>query len=115
MTREEFDKLLCHRIDAVNSIVAAKGEEYAEDKKDRLEHFTYMGRLLGTNEFDSWRGCWIKHYARYFKAVEACMEDPGYIPPADIGDKNVTDMIIYLILGEALLKERRSQQNEVKI
>ena len=100
MTNAEFNKLLNARIDKIKAVLEKKAGEYAQEE-DRLYNFKVAADMSNvTPEISCWHFL-TKHLV--------CVRDLAYgLLPAkpEIIDEKIGDAINYLILLEALLRER---------
>ena len=100
MDNNLFNIILCQRIDTIKSTLKRKADEYAQDE-DRLYNFKVAARMDDTTPENI---CWeflLKHLV--------CVHDlaKGKLEAApEIIDEKIGDAINYLILLEALLKEK---------
>ncbi len=102
MKSEEFNRILEERIASIKGTLAKKADEYVQGN-DRLYNFRRAGKINGTSPEAALWGMATKHLV----SVVDLIEDAG------IGirhtneriDEKIGDMINYLILLEALLKE----------
>ncbi len=98
MTTEEFEDILEERLFQIRRTLSAKAAEYATD--DRLHNFKVAARVNNTTPARALWGMFTKHLVSVIDMVE------GRIEPTDkLVDEKVGDMINYLILLEAVLKE----------
>ena len=108
MDQGTFDKLLERRMEKMNNVLAAKGQEYGG--VDRLHNFKIaanIGNKTITPEQALW-GMLRKHLVSVIDMIDDTARDiPASIPRID--DK-IGDTINYMVLLEALLVERISQR-----
>lgn len=110
MKTEEFNKLLEERIEKTKLILANKANEYASGG-DRLYNFKEAARKLNITPEKALQGIKIKHDVSVDDLIQWAEGSPEKLTEEIINEK-IGDSINYLILLEALLKERLL--NEVK-
>jgi hypothetical protein len=99
MDSDVFDIILKQRLEKISSTLKLKANEYA--KVDRLYNFKRAGKILNQSPDQALIGMFMKHLVCVLDMVESDQDFPDeYI------DEKVGDAINYLILLEALLKER---------
>lgn len=99
MTHDEFDKLLERRIELITDVLASKACEYA-DGEDRLYNFKRAARIGETTPAKALKGMLLKHLVCVFDLIDLEASNTKLI------DEKLGDTINYLILLEALLKEK---------
>src|SRR4030043_803807 len=104
MNTEEFNKLLEERIEKTREILGRKASEYASDE-DRLYNFREAGRQLKITPEKALQGIKIKHDVSVDDLIDMTAKNDLKITIELINEK-IGDSINYLILLEALLKER---------
>lgn len=103
MTEKEFQDVLTTRLTKIKETLSSKAEEYATDN-DKLHNFNVGARLTGqTRERVLW-GFAIKHYISFLDILDSL--DKGKLPTEAIVDEKIGDLINYLVLVEASLKDR---------
>lgn len=103
MTEKEFQDVLTTRLTKIKETLSSKAEEYATDN-DKLHNFNVGARLTGqTREKVLW-GFAIKHYISFLDILDSL--DKGKLPTEAIVDEKIGDLINYLVLVEASLKDR---------
>jgi len=115
MKPKKFNKLLDASIERIRDTLAAKSSEYARDS-DKLYNFKRTGERRRKTPEEALMGMAEKHYTTIediVEKIEAENQKRGlhFIarPPfltRKILDEKITDGINYLILLEALIKER---------
>ena len=103
MNSQQFNSILANRIACINRTLATKAQEYAIG--DRLYNFKRAAGMLNTTPQKALLGMMAKHLVSVLDLIE------GSIPatPAMV-DEKLGDMINYLILLEAILKEKEGKQ-----
>lgn len=103
MTEKEFQDVLTTRLTKIKETLSSKAEEYATDN-DKLHNFNVGARLTGqTRERVLW-GFAIKHYISFLDILDSL--DKGKLPTERLVDEKIGDLINYLVLVEASLKDR---------
>lgn len=117
MNIEMFSKLLEYRIELMRSVLAAKSAEYST-QADKLHNFKRAGQMLQCTPEKALIGMWTKHIISILDIVdkiEVINQEAGLVfnvKPEGLGiteamiEEKLGDAINYLILLEALLKER---------
>jgi len=106
MNTEEFDSIVTNRCTAISEILASKAKEYAT--ADRLHNFKEAGRIQGLVPEKALKGMTIKHTICINDMIDECQAGTFDRTIPYIQEK-LGDEINYLILLEALLIERRNQ------
>ena len=105
MTEQDFDTILNERIESIKSVLKRKASEYAMSS-DRLHNFKVAALIKDeTPELALW-GMAIKHLVSVIDLIDSveCHRTACY--SAERVNEKIGDLINYLILLEALLKER---------
>ena len=103
MRHETFDKLLKERLQKIESVLGTKAREYAS-AADRLHNFKRSAAIMGESPSQVCIGFFVKHLTSVLDMVEANANSVVHEDAAI--DEKVGDAINYLILLEAILKER---------
>ena len=103
MKAEEFDKVVQERLGKIEALLLAKRAEYAPEGGDRLHNFKRAGKMLGITPEQALIGMWTKHV---ISILDICDRVDTKLPSKDMVDEKLGDAINYLILLEAMLKER---------
>lgn len=118
MQNKEFDKVLKRRIALIRKILQQKGDEYAGDK-DRLHNFKRAAEIDETTPEAALKGMWLKQLVSVLDIIKKITDENKKIglnfvlSPEHVNvtqklvDEKIGDAINYLILLEALIKERR--------
>lgn len=107
MTGEDFAALLDRRIEHIRSTLIRKASEYASNT-DRLHNFKAAAAMLRTTPASALIGFLAKHLVSIFDLVE---EQRQGVVRQDLDimvDEKIGDAINYLILLEAVMKEKKS-------
>jgi len=103
MTEQEFQEVLNARLIKIKETLSSKAKEYATDM-DKLHNFNVGARLTGqTRERVLW-GFALKHYISFLDILDGL--DKGKLPSEAMVDEKVGDLINYLVLVEASIKDR---------
>lgn len=100
MDTAAFNKVVDRRIQRVRDILMAKAKEYAIG--DRLYNFKRAATILGTTPEKALAGMFMKHLVSVLDLVEGSTE-----ATEAMADEKIGDAINYLILLDAIFKERR--------
>lgn len=99
MSAEEFDKILQERIEQMQLILGNKSKEYAQDG-DRLFNFRLAASINDTTMSVALWGMATKHLVSVMDLVM------GRLPVSNaMVNEKIGDLINYLVLLEAILKE----------
>ena len=104
MNIEKFSKLLEYRIELMRSVLAAKSAEYSTTE-DKLHNFKRAADMLQCTPERALIGMWSKHIISILDIVNK-VDNNIALPPIDLLEEKIGDAINYLILLEALVKER---------
>src|SRR5690554_3448085 len=99
MNNTEFEKILDTRIKAIRETLAGKAKEYASE--DRLYNFKRAAEIDQTTPENALKGMWLKHVVSVLDLISGKLE----LSEKTINEK-LGDSINYLILLEAVLKEK---------
>jgi len=103
MTQENFDAILENRIATMRSTMASKSKEYAKGS-DKLYNFKRAAQIERATPEKAWLGMWMKHIVSIIDIVES----PENVPVTLLEEK-IGDSVNYLVLLEAMQKERIAQ------
>jgi hypothetical protein len=104
MKHKAFNKLLEKRIELIRKVLEEKCEEYSRND-DKLYNFKEAGRTDNvTPEHALWGMC-LKQRVSVSDIVKDI--DSGKIPSDKLLNEKIGDVINYMILLEALIKERK--------
>lgn len=99
MTDQQFNIIINNRISSINTILKRKGEEYSTND-DRLHNFKVAARINNSTPEKALWGMATKHLISIIDLIN------GKNHTQNIIDEKIGDMINYLILLEAILKEK---------
>lgn len=108
MKNSDFDKLVQQVFQRVKEIGTTKGREYASSD-DRLANFKREAERLGLDPLTVWHVYASKHWdaiSTFVKDVQADNE----VALSEPIDGRYTDLLVYALLGLALLKERGAKK-----
>lgn len=104
MDNATFSSLLKERLIKITKTLASKGEEYS-DETDRLYNFKRAAMMdEGETPERALKGMWKKHLVSVFDIIDDL--DYEVLPSEELLNEKIGDSINYLILLEALIKER---------
>ena len=104
MKHEDFAKLLQRRLQLIDSILGVKAREYAS-AADRLHNFKRSAAITGEAPAQVCVGFFVKHLTSILDMVDANANN--VIHSEAVIDEKLGDAINYLILLEAILKEKQ--------
>ncbi len=120
MKSADFDRLLEKRIQLTKEVLASKNKEYASDGEDRLHNFKRAANMLGCTPEKALVGMWTKHIISILDMVDdiekrnkkftgLCVFVTNFREKRrfkKLVEEKIGDAVNYLILLEALIKER---------
>ena len=95
-----FNEVVDRRLRRVQNVLRAKAKENANG--ERLYNFKRAATILGTTPERALAGMFMKHLVSVLDLIEGSTE-----PTSAMVDEKIGDAINYLILLEAIFKERR--------
>jgi len=107
MNQEKFDEILERRIELIRSVLSRKRAEYAPGGGDRLHNFKRAANMLSCSPERALVGMLSKHLVSILDMVDA-IDQRGEFPLWELVEEKIGDSINYLILIEAMIKERIS-------
>jgi formaldehyde-activating enzyme involved in methanogenesis len=108
MTAQEFDILVQQRVQKVQQTLVVKGKEYRRNN-DPLHNFRVAAKINNTTEEKALWGFAVKHYVSFLDILNDI--ERGILPKEEVVDEKIGDLINYLILCEASIKEKINNQN----
>lgn len=108
MNNEDFNILLTKRLNTIEAVLRNKAKEYATDD-DRLHNFKRAARIAECTPAQALKGMWLKHLVSVFDIIDD--QAKGKNPDHAYIDEKLGDAINYLILLEAILKEKLMGEN----
>ena len=103
MTAEEFDQLVENRCNKIGKTLIEKGKEYRRNN-DPLHNFRVAAKVNNTTEEKALWGFAVKHYVSFLDILNDI--ERGFLPAEEVVDEKIGDLINYLILCEASIKEK---------
>jgi hypothetical protein len=103
MTKNEFDDLVERRCNLIGATLIAKGKEYIRND-DPLHNFNVGAQLGKTTREKALWGFALKHYVSFMDILDDIEKD--VLPTEHMIDEKIGDLINYLILCEASIKDR---------
>jgi len=100
MSPEQFKVIFESRLEKIREIEELKGKQYSR-RGDRFSHFKDEGDIIP--ELSLWY-MWHKHIT-YTKYIIEDIEQ-GILPSEEMLNEIITDMMIYPVLLEGLIRER---------
>lgn len=107
MTEEQFDDLVKARCSKIGSTLVEKGKEYRRNN-DPLHNFRVAAKVQNTTEEKALWGFAVKHYVSFLDILNDI--EKGFLPKEEVIDEKIGDLINYLILCEASIKEKINNQ-----
>ena len=110
MKHNMFEKILNRRIELTKSVLASKNVEYASDS-DKLHNFKRACKMIGCSPEKALIGMATKHFISILDIVDKIDSNKNYVAKSSVEviakvEEKIGDAINYLILLEALIKER---------
>ena len=105
MILEDFKILTVERFRACLDLMCGKKNDEYSRNNDKLHNFKVAGRILNQTPEQALVGMWLKHLVSVFDIVD----DLPNLPPDETLNEKITDSINYLVLLEALIKERKRE------
>lgn len=108
MTNEQFNAMLSSRLEKSESILGKKAAEYA--RGDRLSNFKRAAAALQCSPEQACINFWMKHVVSILDMVND-IEEVKPSASMEMWEEKIGDAINYLILLEALVKDRHEPQS----
>jgi len=105
MELEDFKILTVERFRACLDLMCGKKNEEYSRNNDKLHNFKTAAMIRNSTPEDALIGMWLKHLVSVFDIVD----DLPKLPDNSILEEKITDSINYLVLLEALIKEREGK------
>jgi hypothetical protein len=105
MSEEQFDALVHDRTVMIKRTLVQKGKEYRRNN-DPLHNFRVAAKVGNTTEEKALWGFATKHYVSFLDMLNDI--EQGKFPAEAYVDEKIGDLINYLILCEASIKEKIS-------
>lgn len=103
MTEGQFDEIVNHRCNKIAKTLVEKGKEYRRNN-DPLHNFRVAAKVQNTTEEKALWGFAVKHYVSFLDILNDI--EKGLLPKEEVVDEKIGDLINYLILCEASIKEK---------
>ena len=103
MTEEQFDQIVESRLKSIKQTLIEKGKEYRRNE-DPLHNFNRASEISGQSREKVLWGFALKHYVSFLDMLDDMEQD--FIPSEDKVNEKIGDLINYLILAEASIKDR---------
>lgn len=103
MTETQFDALVLNRCIKTKETLVEKGKEYRRNN-DPLHNFRVAAKVQNTTEEKALWGFAVKHYVSFLDIINDI--EQGRLPKEEVVDEKIGDLINYLILCEASIKEK---------
>ena len=109
ITEEQFDTLVDTRCMQIKNTLSVKAKEYRRNN-DPLHNFRVAAKVGNTTEEKALWGFATKHYVSFLDMLNDTEE--GNLPTFAYVDEKIGDLINYLILCEASIKEKITNNNK---
>lgn len=103
MTAEQFEDIVSQRLAKTQITLIKKGKEYRRNN-DPLHNFRVAAKVNNTTEEKALWGFAVKHYVSFLDILNDI--ERGLLPAEEVVDEKIGDLINYLILCEASIKEK---------
>jgi hypothetical protein len=103
ITEEEFDSIVHDRTVMIKRTLSVKAKEYRRNN-DPLHNFRVAAKVGNTTEEKALWGFATKHYVSFLDILNDI--EQGKLPTFEYVDEKIGDLINYLILCEASMKEK---------
>ena len=108
MTEEQFDRLVEERLNSTKQTLIIKGKEYRRNN-DPLHNFNVAAQLGKTTREKALWGFALKHYVSFMDILDDI--EKNNLPTDELISEKIGDLINYLILCEASIKEKIKENN----
>lgn len=109
MNEEEFEGYVENILDRITDTLIVKGKEYSRND-DRLHNFNVGAKITETTREQVLDGFFLKHYISYRDMLKDM--EGGKLPTIEYLEEKIGDMLIYLILFEASVKQKIYESRE---
>jgi hypothetical protein len=103
MTEQEFDALVEKRLDLTREVLIIKAKEYRRNS-DPLHNFNMASKLNNTTREKALWGFATKHLVSFLDMLDDI--EKNKLPQREYVEEKIGDLINYLILCEASIKDR---------
>ena len=100
MTIEKMDEVVQEQLIYCKSLLVKKGNEYADEKLDRLQAFKTAAKLQGITPEQALAGMMCKHTVSVYDMIAAGSSD------LTMWEEKITDHINYLLLLKCLIMDK---------
>jgi len=107
MDAKRFDAIVSDTLEAVRQTLRLKGDEYA--RGDRFSNFRKIAGLMDITPEKAAYGLVSKHFVALGDFVSDL--DAGRLQPAGRWDEKLLDVIAYMCILRAMIKERLEQSS----
>ena len=111
MTRDFFEAVLAHRIALINKGLTNKNREYAT-AENPMHNFDRAAEVLRQSPEKCLVGFWMKHIISILDMVDSNLD--MILPTGERIEEKIGDAINYLIILEAMLRQRLNLEGEEK-
>jgi hypothetical protein len=103
MTEKNFDKIVENRISMIKQTLSIKGKEYRRNDNP-LHNFERGATISNTSREKVLFGFMLKHFISFIDILNDI--EKGTLPKEEVVDEKIGDLINYLILCEASIKDK---------
>jgi len=103
MKDKEFQEILQQRLKKIEQTLGQKAKEYAAEG-DKLHNFNVGARITGQIREKVLWGFALKHYISFMDILDDM--ELGKLPSEAMVDEKIGDLINYLVLVEASIKDK---------
>jgi hypothetical protein len=107
MKEKEFEQILQQRLKKIEETLGNKAKEYAAEG-DKLHNFNVGARMTGQIRERVLWGFALKHYISFMDILDDM--ELGKLPSEGMVDEKIGDLINYLVLVEASIKDKINKQ-----
>ena len=103
MEEKDFQRVLTQRLQKIEQTLGQKAKEYAAEG-DKLHNFNVGARITGQIREKVLWGFALKHYISFMDILDDM--ELGKLPSEAMVDEKIGDLINYLVLVEASIKDK---------
>ena len=107
MKEQEFQEVLQQRLKKIEQTLSQKAKEYAAEG-DKLHNFNVGARMTGQIREKVLWGFAFKHYISFMDILDDM--ELGRLPSEAMVDEKIGDLVNYLVLVEASIKDKINKQ-----
>lgn len=104
MNYKRFNKLLKKRLAQITTVLESKSVEYSTTS-DKLYNFKRAAEVMRCSDTRALWGMYMKHFVSIQDIIEK-IDNSGDYPPVELLEEKIGDAINYMILLEAIIKEK---------